>query len=187
MRVFKSQSGFTLVELMITVVVLAILVALAAPSFADLIDRNRLKKQMTGVVDVFEFARGEAQKRIRRPPCGLTRGQLSKIVERAAGQMVPTRCARPRRHRRAQTTKRARWRYDVGVASVARHYTLAANTNVTLAYSFRGIVTGFAGGAATETFTLRSPRGYQMSITLNAIGRAAVCSTGGAIWGYPSC
>jgi type IV fimbrial biogenesis protein FimT len=177
MRAFKSQSGFTLVELMITVVILAILVALAAPSFTDLIDRNRLKKQMTGVVDVFEFARSEAQKRSTT-----TFGSTAVSVEIAKGANDQTWTVTARHD---NETRQVSSTAASGVALVSN--TPAADGIVTLTYSFRGIVTGFTGGAATETFTLRSPRGREMSITLNAIGRVAVCSTGGAIWGYPSC
>ncbi len=56
-------NGFTLIELMVTVSVIAILAVVAAPSFNQMYDRYRLK----GVVDVLygdlQFARAEAVRR----------------------------------------------------------------------------------------------------------------------------
>ena len=72
LRSVASQSvpagsrGFTLVELMITVVVLAIVVTLAAPSFSDLINRNRLIAAANEVVGVMQTARMEAVRRNTR-------------------------------------------------------------------------------------------------------------------------
>lgn len=58
--------GFTLVELMITVAVLAIVVTLAAPSFSDLINRNRLIAAANDIVGVMQTARMEAVRRNTR-------------------------------------------------------------------------------------------------------------------------
>ena len=56
----RAVSGFTLIELMITIAVLAVLVALAAPSFNDSIQRARLKGAADGVVSLIEEARQQA-------------------------------------------------------------------------------------------------------------------------------
>jgi len=58
-----SQVGFTLVELMITVVIVAILMAFAAPGFRDLLERNRLQSTSSNVYASLMFARSEALKR----------------------------------------------------------------------------------------------------------------------------
>lgn len=59
-------SGFTLLELLITVAVAAILAALAAPGFASLINSNRLSAQANEVVASLQLARTEAIKQNRR-------------------------------------------------------------------------------------------------------------------------
>ena len=62
---FKAGSarGFTLLELMITVAVLAIMVGIGVPSYQDLMRRNRLAAQTNQLIGVLAFARSEAVKR----------------------------------------------------------------------------------------------------------------------------
>lgn len=61
----KQNSGFTLVELMITVALVGVIAALAVPSFATMIANNRLATASNDVVGVLNYARSEAVKRGR--------------------------------------------------------------------------------------------------------------------------
>jgi type IV fimbrial biogenesis protein FimT len=61
-----GQAGFTLVELMITIAVLAILIALATPSFTSVINSNRLAAQANNLTADLQLARSEAVRRNRR-------------------------------------------------------------------------------------------------------------------------
>ena len=56
----KCVKGFTLVELLVTLVVVAILVGIAAPSFQDLIKRQRLKSVVETLLSDMRTARSEA-------------------------------------------------------------------------------------------------------------------------------
>lgn len=58
----KKASGFTLIELMVTVAVLAIILAVAIPSFQAFFERGRLKGATDEVVAVLATARGESVK-----------------------------------------------------------------------------------------------------------------------------
>lgn len=58
----KSGRGFTLVELLITLLVMSILLGLAAPSFADLIRRQRMQSATVEWMSLVAFARNEAIK-----------------------------------------------------------------------------------------------------------------------------
>ena len=54
----RAQSrGFTLVELLVTLAVAAILLALATPSFADLLRANRLAAANNALVTALNVAR----------------------------------------------------------------------------------------------------------------------------------
>lgn len=58
----NKDRGFTLIELMVTVTIAMILVMLAAPSFNDLIQRNRMTSQANDLLSLFQYARSEAVK-----------------------------------------------------------------------------------------------------------------------------
>ena len=57
------QRGFTLVELMVTLVVLAILLAVAAPNLATFVNNSRLRATQGELVSALTLARSEATKR----------------------------------------------------------------------------------------------------------------------------
>lgn len=63
MQTGKHQSGFTIIELMITLVVAAVILMLAAPSFRDFIANNRLTTTTNSFITAISFARSEAVKR----------------------------------------------------------------------------------------------------------------------------
>lgn len=56
----KSTKGFTLIELMIAIGVIAIITTMAAPSFKDLILKNNLNKSTKELTMVFSQARAQA-------------------------------------------------------------------------------------------------------------------------------
>lgn len=56
----KIKSGFTLVEFIITLTVAVIALALAAPSFSELIQNNRIAAQTNELVNMLHLARSEA-------------------------------------------------------------------------------------------------------------------------------
>ncbi|CAM3586651.1 GspH/FimT family pseudopilin [Parendozoicomonas haliclonae] len=55
-----KEQGFTLVELMVTLAVLAILVAVALPDFSDTMDRNDVANQSNRITGLLSLARNEA-------------------------------------------------------------------------------------------------------------------------------
>ena len=58
-----NTSGFTLVEMMIVIVVMAIAFSLAIPSFNGMIQRNRIAVQVNDFLLAVNFARSEAMRR----------------------------------------------------------------------------------------------------------------------------
>jgi type IV fimbrial biogenesis protein FimT len=55
-----GQSGFTLMELMVSITVLGVLTALAVPSFTTMTNRNRLAAESNELLSGIQFARTEA-------------------------------------------------------------------------------------------------------------------------------
>lgn len=60
-----QQQGFTLIELMITLAVAAILLAIAAPSFRTMIINHEAQAQSEQLLSALQLARSEAVKRSR--------------------------------------------------------------------------------------------------------------------------
>ncbi len=58
----QRQNAFTLIELMISMLVLLVLTAVAMPAFTDLLARNRLSGQANELLSVIQLARSEAIK-----------------------------------------------------------------------------------------------------------------------------
>ena len=56
----RQVSGFTLIELMVTIAVLAVLLAAAGPSFADFFERYRLRSAVDDTLTLFAQARQAA-------------------------------------------------------------------------------------------------------------------------------
>lgn len=59
----KKHNGFTLIELMIVVALVAILAAVGVPSFREFIQNNRLATQANTFLTALKLARSEAVKR----------------------------------------------------------------------------------------------------------------------------
>jgi len=60
---FRLKAGFTLVELLVTIAVIAILATIAIPSFSETLIRNQTASQNNELVALIHLARNEAIKR----------------------------------------------------------------------------------------------------------------------------
>lgn len=61
----RSNAGFTLLELLITLTLIGIIAVFAVPSFAQLIANSRITSTTNDVIGVLNYARAEAVKRGR--------------------------------------------------------------------------------------------------------------------------
>ncbi len=107
-RVSNKQKGFTIIELMIVLLIMAILIALASPSFTKMIRDNRVQTTANGLIVALSTARNEAIRRgvnvticasnaVATPACGGTdwaagwlvySGVLSSTTVIKAGDLV---------------------------------------------------------------------------------------------------
>ena len=66
----KKNHGFTLIELMVTIAVMAIIATMAAPSFGNMLNRQDLNKSSQELIAILNKARSVAvlERRVVIPP-----------------------------------------------------------------------------------------------------------------------
>lgn len=190
-----AEAGFTLIELMITLAVLAVLIALAAPSFNDSIARARLKGAADGVVSLVENARQQATRLDR--DVNLTfrgAGENWCVGARAAatpavGQAVPAAVACDCSTAAAQCMAG-----DQQLVADASSFGPAGGRATIDAADIAVVIDRKLG--ALQDFTtvgevvLSQPgTTFQLQVAVNALGHARVCVPAGApsIGGYRPC
>ncbi len=161
-------TGFTLVELMVTIAVLAIFAAVALPQFNTLIDKQRVVGGVDSVVDQLQLARSEAVKRSANTVVTINDGTAG-FVGTSSGAAACTNAADCMR--------------SVSAAS-CRTCTMASTSATSITYTRRGLPTP----AATVTIVMQSGLGRQVQITVSPLGMVSTCTPATAqLGGYPVC
>jgi type IV fimbrial biogenesis protein FimT len=185
----RKQHGVTLVELMVTLGVLAILLIVAVPSFVDYFDRSAVRGAADGVISLISDARAEAVK-----------NDLD--VNIAMAGTGPAWCMGAN----AATAPSA------GAPAAGATFCDCSDTAQCFVSGQRFVIAGDAypgvqvGGLmaamtfdrrlgavsplAAHSVTLTSPRGkYDLAVEVNPLGQARLCVPAAkpAIVGVPSC
>jgi type IV fimbrial biogenesis protein FimT len=192
---FMSHRGFTLLELMITVAVLAILIALSAPSFSEYFEKARLRGAADDIVTLLASARGEAVKRNRdvRVNFGGTTSAWCLGANAAAnpansGDAIPAPVACDCTNAAQCTIGGERY-----VVDASRYPNVSVGGAGTAFIFDRSLGTQHQIGsdtpAATAVTFTSSPRSYRLRLNVSALGHSTVCVPSGslAISGYKSC
>lgn len=168
--------GFTLIEMMVTVAVLAIIVSIAAPSFNGFFDRYRVKRAADTLSAFLINAKSEAIKRNKNVSAVITGSGTSWCVgmtENATCDCTANNdCQIDGADRVMNSTsfKGVKW-----LAPASTH-----------AFEFktqRGAVTGF------NTVQLESANGSKLNVVVSMVGRIKLCSPSGTgnMGGYTVC
>lgn len=163
----KNYDGFTLTELIIAVSVSAILIALAVPSFTDMIEKERLKLAVETAVADFNFFRQEGLKR-RVPDFAFN---VDDGADWCYGIAVGT-CS-------CTTANSCTIRQAVGSGFNG----ISSVTSSTTKFSYDWV----RGTVNAGTIRFNTPGGFNLRVVINSLGRVSICSPSGNVPAYQSC
>jgi type IV fimbrial biogenesis protein FimT len=175
-NVRHKSKGFTIIELMTVVVIAAVLVTLAIPSFRELIARNRLEGVSSEFVTDLQFARSEAV--ARNANVGLVTGVAGTcytIYQEANPVAGSCNCA----------NTPVCTGGPVAIKTVSFGGTgVSATVGTTFLFEpVRGSLTGGDQAAVLSSAAVVQ----QLRAEVLAVGRVKACSPSGTFKGYPSC
>jgi type IV fimbrial biogenesis protein FimT len=181
-RLISNELGFTLLELMITVAIAAILLGIAIPSFIGSIRSNRLTASANDLVTALNVARSEAVKRGRNVTVASKNGTTNWKdgwdvfidVDQTAPDTDKNKFNDDGDTTLCEAGEDCKLRtYD----ALPTGYTLTAGANVFQIYSASGLST-----VASDIFVLCGGSGANMTqrtITISPTGRPSVTKTTG--------
>ena len=197
----QAQSGFTLVEIMITVLVLAVVLNFGVPAMGAFVERNRLKSAAEDVYSKLNYARSESIKQSRQLVMhfsangtdtwsfgiGSSSGcDLSLTDPTAAGACaidVDASAAGTTMVLKVTKNKSG----DADYQNIKMDLTNASNTSINPTYniSFDQV----RGTATAGKIVLTSESGWIIRNEISPLGHVKVCSPAGnnKISGYPEC
>lgn len=181
MRRKSHFAGFTLIELMLTIVILTILLAIAVPAFTDIASKNRLKAAAERWSTEIDFARSQAIARNQEVRVNFATGaswclglddDLSDACDCAA---TPGQCT-------------IDGRQQVVTATDFETIEVQSSTLPDNAFVFDQVRGMLDDPADTGQLVFQNAANQQVALTLSPLGRPSLCNpTGGNVPEYPDC
>ncbi|OMH34034.1 GspH/FimT family pseudopilin [Motiliproteus sp. MSK22-1] len=180
----KSERGFTLVELMVTVIVVAVLAGIVAPSYEQFVKDNRLSSQINSLIGSLHFARSEAT--LRRSivtMCASTDTSSCNTVNWEQGWIVFTDASNNGNAVVDGTDELLRFQEKLDGGNILRTSGFSFATDGQLSFAPTGFMrTGTTSSATAGTFTLCDDRGSEEArgviLTIAGASRLAVDENG---------
>jgi len=170
-------TGFSLIEAMVILAIVAILAAVAAPSFQNAINATRVKSAAEAVYGQIGFARGESIKQDRNlfvtiQGSGSTSWCIGISNTTGCNCNTPGNCL-----------------FGPTGNTAERNLTSADFNNIILTASATELQFNSSRGtlipAGTLTFTVTGNTGLNTTVSTSPMGSVRIC--GGNVGGYPAC
>ncbi len=179
MHLRRSTAGFTMIELLITIAIGAILVSLVAPNFRGYLAKKRVEGVLTELATDIQLARSEAVS--RNTTVRMTLGTNCYMIHPVAASAVASSC-----------TVTSGTNIRTVVLENASTVNLSAAGGLTSIDfdSIRGTAT--LNGVTTDegSIDVKTPAGaspaFQLRAVVSKYGRVRVCTTNGMA-GYSAC
>ena len=185
---YQQYRGVTLIELLITIVVLSVLLAVAVPAMNLFVEKNRLRDSAEAIYTELQYARTEAIKRkstngirVNFTTDGATNWCFGIREETDCDCTQTNLAAADACMLNIAGTDTFKRRSSSEFPSISLTSTTFSANN-TMFSPVRGIAQG-------GTVYLQSNSGMELHVILSLLGRVRVCSPAGAAYmpGYPEC
>jgi type IV fimbrial biogenesis protein FimT len=184
----KCLKGFTLIELMVTIVIAGILIALAVPTFLETIDRSRLKGVAETLRSDLELMKLESIKRSASVFLSI-RNDNPSAGTWCYGFSQGTNCDCNTANSCTLDSVERVVRFDDWRGVIITAPTTTSPNPFSLSIEqIRGQVT-LSGTLTNNRIRLTSARGKELDIEVSPLGRFIICSPSGSsnVTGYPIC
>jgi type IV fimbrial biogenesis protein FimT len=174
-----QAAGFTVVELMIVVAILAVLIAVAAPSFTEFLSKRRVDGALSELVTDLQFARSESVSRNAPVRISFFRDERCYVIHLGSAASTGCGVVNPPAAEIKSVQLDGRLTLDPGAS--------------TFYFEFEPVRGMVANSASTDSnsVVVRSSSGtsWELRALLTLMGRVETCSPSGSgkVSGYSDC